>query len=88
MLEQPMPEQVNTGESFSFNHSLCFDNVSFRCASNSEIVVDNMLSNFKGQSILWKKYCYGLIMGLLQPTSGSIYLIVDLHEKKIQAISS
>ena len=74
--------QTNNDDNFVFNDKICFDDISFRYNNDSPYVLENI--NFKiakgskigilGRTGVGKSTLLDLIMGLLNPTSGKIYV--------------
>lgn len=82
LLEQPLPKKnyISNRTSFEFRESLTFKNVSFSYTENSqEILKDLNLRIYKGQKIGFigetgsgKSTFLDILMGLLEPTKGTI----------------
>lgn len=88
LLEQPLPKKnfISNRTSFEFKESLTFKNVSFSYSENSqEILKDLNLSIIKGQKIgligetgSGKSTFLDILMGLLEPTKGTIQVDNDI----------
>jgi ATP-binding cassette subfamily B protein len=95
LLEQPIPECVgNVVQYLKFENDIVFDDVSFRYSAERNLVFKNLKLEIKkgsrvgiiGASGSGKSTFLDLLMGLLQPSAGSIKvdgLIVD--QSKIKA---
>jgi ATP-binding cassette, subfamily B, bacterial PglK len=84
LLDQEIPSYVNLPEPepLNLNHSICFDNVSFRYSADTPIVLDGItLEVPKGARVgiigttgSGKSTALDLLMGMLKPTKGQILI--------------
>jgi len=84
LLDQELPAYVNLPEQepLNFNHSIYFDNVSFRYSDDTPKVLDGIiLEVFKGARVgiigatgSGKSTTLDLLMGMLEPTKGQILI--------------
>ena len=89
MLNQPLPLVLDSFESLYFQKSIKFSRVQFRYASNEpDVLKDFRLEIHRGERIgligntgSGKTTTIDLLMGLIQPTGGQIFVDgIDLHD--------